>query len=427
MVLNLIRKAGFWTLDWAKGGIIKKDVADICEKMSRQDRTHRDSEQLKELLQYARKTVPHYKKMTSDNLYDFPVISKSDIKAEPEAFLAENFPAKDMLISSTSGTNGIPLRIVQDKRKKKRTHADLIYCHKKAGWDLGDKFFFIRGWSAAYKRSGLKNFMQNVIQIDSRNLSIDEKEKFRSQVKKHKGIVVFGYASALTELVDYLLDCGDQKNDFNVKLVVSDSDMLTAQTKQKLNELFQCDVVNRCDDEEMGLLAYTEKNGDVFTVNTASYVMELLKMDSDLPAEKGELGRIVVTDLYNRAMPFIRYDTGDLARSSDDNRSDLSYIYSLEGRKVGLIYSTDGLPVSTVTIGVCIERFTNVRQFQLRDYGNKKYTLRLVCDKDEKQEKQIAAALKDCLREDAEITVEYCEKIEKNKNGKYSMTLNCRE
>lgn len=427
MLGERIRNAGFWIVDAVKGGTIKRDVADIREKMNLGDRTHKGSEELKELLRHAKQTVPYYRNILSDNLYDFPVISKNDIKANPAAFLSNKFLPDDMIVSSTSGTNGIPLKIIQDKRKKKRTHADLIYCHKKAGWNVGDKFFFIRGWSEAYKRSPIKNLMQNVIQIDSRNLGIPEKERFRSQVKKHRNMVIFGYASALSELSDYLISCGDKKDDFCVKLVVADSDMLTPQVKQKLNRLFQCEVMNRYDDEEMGLLAYTENNEDVFTVNTASCVMELLKIDSDEPAEKGELGRIVVTDLYNKAMPFIRYDTGDLAKSSDDNRSDLQHIYSLEGRKAGLIYSTDGLPVSTVTIGVCIERFTNVKQFQLCDYGDKKYTLRLVCDKDEEQEQRIIDALKDCLRNDAEITVEYCEKIEKNKNGKYSMTLNCRE
>lgn len=36
-------------------------------------------------------------------------------------------------------------------------------------------------------------------------------------------------------------------------------------------------------------------------------------MDSDEPAEPGELGRIVITDLFNYAFPILRYDNGDTA------------------------------------------------------------------------------------------------------------------
>ena len=37
----------------------------------------------------------------------------------------------------------------------------------------------------------------------------------------------------------------------------------------------------------------------------------VLPQDCDEPAEPGELGRIVVTDYYNKTFPMVRYDTGD--------------------------------------------------------------------------------------------------------------------
>lgn len=51
--------------------------------------------------------------------------------------------------------------------------------------------------------------------------------------------------------------------------------------------------------------------------------MKSLKMDSDEPAEDGELGRIVITDLYNYAFPILRYDNGDTAIAHHREKMDI--------------------------------------------------------------------------------------------------------
>ena len=71
-----------------------------------------------------------------------------------------------------------------------------------------------------------------------------------------------------------------------VKLIVSDSDHLSNVMADKLHSVFQCPVINRYDNEENGLLAYTTKNAEAFIANRAIYVMELLKLGVDEPAER---------------------------------------------------------------------------------------------------------------------------------------------
>ncbi len=55
-------------------------------------------------------------------------------------------------------------------------------------------------------------------------------------------------------------------------------------------------------------------NDDAFTINWASFYIEIIDFNEDKPVEQGKLSRIIVTDLYNLATPIIRYDTGDLGR-----------------------------------------------------------------------------------------------------------------
>ena len=62
---------------------------------------------------------------------------------------------------------------------------------------------------------------------------------------------------------------------------------------------------------ENGFLACQVGEEDRYTVDLYNFYIEMLRLDSDDPVKPGELGRIVVTDFYNKAFPMIRYDTGD--------------------------------------------------------------------------------------------------------------------
>ncbi len=43
-------------------------------------------------------------------------------------------------------------------------------------------------------------------------------------------------------------------------------------------------------------------------------MVKILKPDDDKLIQESEIGRIVITVLYNYSMPMIRYDTGDIGK-----------------------------------------------------------------------------------------------------------------
>ena len=93
------------------------------------------------------------------------------------------------------------------------------------------------------------------------------------------------------------------------------SEGLDAIGKSEIEQAFKTKVFSRYSNVENGIIAQqTDKSFDYYFINSASYYVEILEMDLDVPVLKGELGRIVVTDLFNDAMPFIRYDTGDIGK-----------------------------------------------------------------------------------------------------------------
>lgn len=318
----------FWAIDAFKGSPIKKHFNDIRNKM---DSKNESLNGIAHLLDYIRENIGYYKGIGSKELVDFPIINKRIIMDNFEAFKSSNYEANELHWVSTSGSTGVPFKACQDISKRNRTIADLLYIHEKNGWSLGDRYVFLRAWTSNYNSSKLKSFMQNSINSDAIAFGEKSKEDLRMRLKNDKKIkVILGYASALEDFVNYLEEKGDSEQLFNIKVIFTGSDNLSELAKQKLEKMFKCPVINRYSNEEQGPMAYTPAYADIFVLNTASYHFELFKLDKDEPANKGEIGRLIVTDLYNRAMPFIRYDTGDLAISNDEDGNRIRTLSSIE-------------------------------------------------------------------------------------------------
>lgn len=424
MVGEWIRRTGFFGLDFIKGGSVTQHYHDICKKNNGLRESHND---LHQLLNYAQKNVPYYNNLNNlAELSAFPVINKGIMMENYEAFQSKEFSGTTLHWITTSGSTGQPLKANQDASKRNRTMADLIYYHKINGWNLGDRYVFVGDWIARPPITKLRKFMQNFIPVDI--LSFDEraKESLRQLLKKDKRIrVLFGYASSIEAFVHYLEKKGDHAGMFNIKVVFTDSDILLDKTKSKLERMFNCPVINRYSNEEHGVLACTSSYSNIFRLNTASYYFELLKLDRDEPVAKEELGRVVVTDLYNRSMPFIRYDTGDLAISDDIDRKNLKTLISFQGRAADTIVDTKGNSISTVIVSSLFAEFFMIRKYQLTQYGKDSYLLKVVCSHfNSSISDEISNGCKSLLGDKAKINIVLVDDIPLEKTGKYKSVIN---
>ena len=100
-------------------------------------------------------------------------------------------------------------------------------------------------------------------------------------------------------------------------------------------------------------------------------------MDSDEPAEPGELGRIVITDLFNYAFPILRYDNGDTAvatRKEKNGRYRL-YLDELYGRRSDLIYDCEGKAVTPYIITNNLWDIQGVKQYRFIQEDVRDYTV----------------------------------------------------
>ena len=156
-------------------------------------------------------------------------------------------------------------------------------------------------------------------------------------------------------------------------------------------------------------------------VNTGSYYFEVLKMDSDEPAEDGELGRLVITDYFNRAFPIIRYENGDLVakKTLADGRV---YFTKIGGRQTDALYMKDGSIANVFNVMSFVEPFTDIKQFQIIQDDYQKFTW-VLNTTNHSYEEFIIKESKALFGDDCEIKFEYVDEIPKLQSGKRRMTI----
>jgi phenylacetate-CoA ligase len=103
---------------------------------------------------------------------------------------------------------------------------------------------------------------------------------------------------------------------------------------------------------------------------------------SSRPARPGELGEVVITDLTNHAMPFIRYANGDLAVAGEGGDCAcgraLPRLASVEGRVAETLIDGTGARVNGLVFNVVIAHIAHaIRQFQVVQHKDRSVTLRV--------------------------------------------------
>lgn len=135
-----------------------------------------------------------------------------------------------------------------------------------------------------------------------------------------------------------------------------------------------------------------------------------MKVDSDEPANLGEAGRIVITDLFNYAFPMIRYDTGDLGVMEYPENGGFPKLKEIYGRVRDCVYTVDGSLVSPAKISVMMWGAEGIKQWQFIQEDKDRYVLRLNCE-NEISEQYFVDKFKELLGQTAKIEIEYVDEI----------------
>jgi len=427
---NNIRKNIFWIIDALTGGNVKnhlKEINIILDDPVNERAKKIQNNNLRNILKHAANTTPYYKNYNNTHsVLDFPVINKTIIQDNYEQFQSLEYKNKNKIKAATSGSTGIPFVLFQDKNKRNRNKADVIYFMKHCNYEIGNKLYHLGRWIE--EKPALKSLFQNVSAIDVTKLNDEKTIKILRDLEKDSSLnkAILGHVTAFEMILKFLETNNKRVDNIQLNSIITNAEYLSPKTKTLLGGYFNTPVLSRYSSEEVGIIAHqTISSPNKFVANHASYHVEVLNLNNDSPVKSGEYGRIVITDFFNYAMPLIRYDTGDIAKLNicDDGKIEFEQI---EGRKMDLIYDTQGNILSSFIFYKIIYKYYKlIRQYQFIQQTQKDYEIKLNLQGDKFDfEKELIEEVKIDFGNDANVYITYTNEIPLLASGKRRKVVN---
>ena len=378
---------------------------------------------LNEILTHATLFSDYYKPYVNfQSLEDFPIVDKNVYREHWDDITVKEFSElPDSRVKYTSGSTGTPFKMVLDRNRHGRWIAANKVFRDIVGMKSHDKAVYVSANITDKNIPKERQDKDNVYYVDCVFLDNDGINEFIDYLIDNDVHYMTILASALEKICNAVKEGKVREWTGNFVGIVTMSDALKESTRKEASEYFKCPVFDMYGNEEMGVIASEDASGFGKLVNTADLFIEVLDLEKDIPVNEGEIGRLVITDLHNKAFPMIRYAIGDLG-AIETAKNGKMYVTQLAGRQADMLYTTDGKPIFYFHVISLLEPFQDIKQFQLiqDDYFHLTWKLNT---ENHSYEDLIQQHTKDLFGSDIECKIEYVNEIAKLRSGKTKMTV----
>jgi phenylacetate-CoA ligase len=363
---------------------------------------------------------------TLEQFSRLPLLDKSVVRNQIDALIVDGVRKESLIEAKTGGSTGHSLAVYSDEPWQQRRGADAMRADEWSGWRLGMQKGAVWG-NPPQPESAFARFKDRWLYcldlyLDTMNITPQSMDAFVAEWRKRDIDVLFGHAHSLFILADYLRGRGD--HGMRPVGIIATSMMLLRNEREVIEEVFGCPVTNRYGCEEVALIACECEQHQGMHLNVEHLYIEFLN-EQQQPARPGEMAEIVVTDLYNRVMPLIRYRVGDTGVYSDRScpcGRGMPMLEEVVGRMADFLKRRDGSRVSGVSL---VERtltaIPGLAQMQLVQTALDHIELNLVRGPGytDRSTQQLIGELKEVFGEDLRVDVNFLEQIPRETSGKY--------
>jgi phenylacetate-CoA ligase len=312
---------------------------------------------LGEILEHAWRQVPFYREYWGDHGVEFfrpaaleelaryPVLTKAVFRANAARIVPGNLAAIPHLAKHTGGTTGEPVHYRLDLAQW-----SLMQAFHEWGWAQAGH---VRGEPAAVMAGGsliaadttlalrLRRFAERRLFLFGVHMDDSLARSHHARLQAYAPTVLYGYPSVLYLFTRLLRDRGLTLP--SVRAVITTAEMLHPHYRAGIESALHCRVFDNLGCNDGGFESFECAEHAGFHFNDTQAVLEV-----DSPAPDGT-GRLLVTNLWNRSTPFIRYENGDLARlDSAPCACGSAYprIAAIEGRTADILSFANGRSLS---------------------------------------------------------------------------------
>ncbi|MGX7949448.1 phenylacetate--CoA ligase family protein [Oleidesulfovibrio alaskensis] len=398
-------------------------------------------ERLRGLLRHAAAHVPYYRALWAaqgidadsvrswDDFYALPVLEKEHIRSAGRTLLAGNVPEDKLVWTKTSGSTGVSLEIAKDEASQQWKRACTLRHDMWAGWRLGERVGAVWGnpESSQNWRLWLRNLLlQRMTFLDTLRMDEAAMNDFHRTLLRVRPVLLFGHAHSLYLFASFMKARG--LSGIYPRGIISTAMVLHDFERAMVEDVFRCKVTNRYGCEEVSLIACECEQHQGLHVNMDTLVVECVDADGR-PVPEGEPGAVVVTDLSNLAMPFIRYRVGDVSRfMAGTCACGRSYprLAAVEGRIADYVRTPQGEFISGISLTENFAmKLSGVKQLQIVQEELDYLVFRMVrgADWQDSALETLAQLVRTRFGRSMRYDVEFTDSIQSESSGKFRFCI----
>ncbi|MFN0196775.1 MAG: phenylacetate--CoA ligase family protein [Planctomycetaceae bacterium] len=403
----------------------------------------RQWDDLQRMLRHAVDTTPFWSRrfehtgLTPDSISSFdefrriPILTKQDLRQFSSELRSSAYDPASLWRKKTSGSTGVSVEVLVEDETQQFKRGCTLRSDEWTGWRLGEPIACIWGnpgirsdWKGKLRR---KLLTRDYAYLDTLKMSEDSMSEFADAIVRTPPSLLFGHAHSLYLFATFL---NAKRPDVIVrpKGIISTCMVLHDYERKAVEAKFGCPVINRYGCEEVSLIACECRKREGLHICAEAVYVEIIDEHGE-PCPPGVPGRIIVTDLKNRAMPIIRYEVGDMATRSDKLCSCgrmLPLLKSIEGRVADYVVTQAGDYISGISL---TENFAvkipGVEQMQIIQEEVTRFTFNIVKGADFCDESLTTLAELVAVRFGSGINYrcEYVDRIPQEKSGKFRFCI----
>ena len=382
--MNLYQDVFFRSLDYLRGRHTVDRLRFLRRSQSWSPAQLRNWQlaRLNELLAQAGAHSPYYAKVLSglglplrtlEELGEVPILTKKRIRENFEDLQCTNLPRARFVASRTGGSTGEPMRYYWDKRGMDWNRASVYRSAEWAGTALGERTVQMSGshfdYTQAQKlQTQLTLFLQRYRDYPVAFLTRELLERYYEAIVRFRPTAIWGYASGIDAFARHVADAHPHADFTFLKALVTSSETLRPQQRRTIEDAFGVGkVYDNYGSREIYLGAECRAHQG-YHLHAEVVHVEIVD-DDNRPCPAGKVGRILVTDLSNRAFPFIRYEIGDVGAMAQSAPCTcgvtLPRLGSLEGRISDLIVLRDRI-LTPPNFATLFSDLSGIQAYQIR-------------------------------------------------------------
>lgn len=387
-------------LAWREGSTVPQHLKELekSQFLSADRIAQMQMDRLKALVSHAYKNCPFYTKRfdeagfnpsklhSPDDYLAIPVLTKADIQNNLDQLASRNLPAEELVPDKTGGSTGKPLNYYISRDRIWSRNAAAIRHDRWTGWDIGQKSGYLWGHHGdmtgltAFK-ARLRNWLHDRrLILDTATITTPKLEQFRKDLLSYNPTIYVGYANSVYLYARYLQESG-ATHYHRPKAVVTSAELLDGQQRKVIEGVFGCKVFDRYGSRETSIIASECDQHTGLHICAENIYIEIIA--DNRPAAPGQLGKVVVTDLMNYGMPFIRYQIEDVGKASEKRDCPcgrgLPLMEMAAGRVTDFLVTPDGKIISGASLTIfLIANTPGLAQAQFYQDRKDEITLRLV-------------------------------------------------